>query len=132
MQCFPFARQDGQDNMKNKQTITKYFGNFVLATNQKGSFQNGMKCFDLSTFGSVLYKLVSGAKLMPQKQAPLVEIVLAEITLLEELPVDYSSGIMSNSKFLVPFSAVFTFAIIGMVFKFFFDVCQICCIATLK
>ena len=29
--------------MKNKQTITQYFGSFIAQNNQKRSFQNGMK-----------------------------------------------------------------------------------------
>ena len=29
--------------MKNKQTITQYFGNFVAINNQKQSYQNGVK-----------------------------------------------------------------------------------------
>ena len=43
VKCFPFARQDRQDEMKNKQTITWYFGNFLAKNNQMPSYQNGMK-----------------------------------------------------------------------------------------
>ena len=51
--------KDGQDKMKNKQTIMQYFGNFVAKNNQKWSYQNGMKhslvtvcyCFDDGSVG---------------------------------------------------------------------------------
>ena len=40
---FPFASQDRQDEMNNKQTIPWYFGNLFTKNNQKRSYQNGMK-----------------------------------------------------------------------------------------
>ena len=43
VQCFPFAREDRKDEMKNKQTIMYYFCNFVAKNYQKPSYQNWMK-----------------------------------------------------------------------------------------
>ena len=56
VRCFPFARQDGQDKMKNKQTIMRYFSNCVAKNNQNPSYQNGMK----TTFHDFSYFQVLG------------------------------------------------------------------------
>ena len=48
VRCFPFARQDGQDEMKNKQTIMEYFRNFLDKNKVTKMGWNAQKYVDLT------------------------------------------------------------------------------------